>query len=227
MMLWVGCEAGDLGVAVPKGGTDVLHRSVLKRDLWKMTDPRVGGRAPGSSGAKRVAKYIAKRLNMTGLKPAFGNSFRRDLGANVGELVCGVRRGSGEQAVVVAALDPGIGTVSAIPIAGLLSLASTFETPTAPMHSLYFCVIPEAGGLNGFARRGPVSYQRVLESFILGTLTGSELGVDAGPVIGPVRTQLLHAGPLPVGMSDDIGVLDYATILSRLGDVYSVISTVD
>ena len=227
MLLAGGCDAGDLGVDVPQGGTAVLRSEVIKRDLWKMTDPRVGGRVPGSSGARRVAKYIAMRFSKSGLKPAFEDSYRRDLGSNVGEVVCGVRRGSGEQAVMVAALDPGIGTVSAIPIAGLLSLASTFDAPIAPMHSLYFCVIPEAGGLKGFATRGPVPYERVLESFTLGTLTGPSLSVDLVPRLGPVRSRLLHSGPLASGISDDIGQLDYQTILDRIGDIYFRVSGVD
>ena len=227
IMLAQGCDAESLGVRVPRGGREVLQAAVLKRDLWKMTDPRIGGRVPGSSGARRVAQYIAARFEAASLKPVFDSSYRRDLGPNIGEMVCGVHLGSGDQSVVVAALDPGIGTVSAIPVAGVLSVAATFDAPTAPMHSLYFCVLPEAGGLTGFTTRGPVPYQTVLESFTIGTLTGSALVSDLGPTLGPVQSQLLHSGPLDGAMTDDLGQLDYETILARLGDIYSRIAAVD
>jgi hypothetical protein len=223
----VGCDAEKLGVRLPRGGISMMNQATIKRDLWHMTDPRIGGRVPGSSGARRVAKYIARRMGYYGLKPAFEDGFRRNLGPSVGEMICGVKPGSGEQAVVVAALDPGIGTVSAIPITGLLSLVATFQGPDAPMHSLYFCVIPQAGGLKGFVSSGPVPYQQVLESFTLGTLTGTKLRVEHGPVLGPVRSRLLHSGPLTPGISDDIGQLDYGTILKRLEEVYSLVASVD
>lgn len=227
MMATGGCDADTLGIHVPRGGRAMLEPTVFKRDLWRVTDPRIGGRVPGSSGARRVAQYIAERLEFYGLKPVFGGEYRRDLGRNVGEMVCGVRRGSGEDAVVVAALDPGIGTLSAIPIAGILSLVATFDAPEAPMHSVYFCVLPEAGGLTRFATRGPVDYQRVLDTFIIGTLSGPGLKEEPGPVIGPVQSVLLHTGPLPVDMTDDIGQLDYLKLIGSVGDIYSRISSVD
>lgn len=223
----MGCDAETLGIHVPRGGRDMLHPSVFKRDLWRMTDPRIGGRVPGSSGSRRVAQYIAERLESQNLRPVFDGSYRRDLGKNVGEMVCGVRQGSGEDAIVVAALDPGIGTLSAIPIAGMLSLAATFDAPDAPMHSLYFCVLPEAGGLTRLTTRGPVDYQRVLETFIIGTLSGSSLKEEAGPVLGPVQSVLLHTGPLAPDMTDDIGQLDYKKLTSSVGDLYSRVSSVD
>ena len=221
------CDAETLGIHVPRGGRAMLHPSVFKRDLWRMTDPRIGGRVPGSSGARRVAQYIAERLESQNLRPVFDGAYRRDLGKNVGEMVCGVRQGSGEDAVVVAALDPGIGTLSAIPIAGVLSLAATFDAPVAPMHSIYFCVLPEAGGLARLATRGPVDYQRVLETFIIGTLSGSSLKEEPGPALGPVQSVLLHTGPLAIDMTDDIGQLDYRVLIGSVGDVYSRVSSVD
>ncbi len=222
-----GCKAEKLGVFVPRGGGDALQPWTVKRDLWRMTDPRIGGRAPGSSGSRRVAQYIADRFESNGLKPVFDGSFRQDLGNNVGEMICGVRQGSGEQAVVVVAMDPGIGILSAIPVAGIISLTATFDAPEAPMHSIYFCVLPAAGGLTGFATKGPVAYQRVLESFTIGTLTGSRIMTESGPTLGPVRTVLLHSGPLPTKMSEDIGQLDYGLVIGRLADVYSRVSAVD
>ena len=223
----VGCDAETLGIHVPRGGRAMLHPSVFKRDLWRMTDPRIGGRVPGSSGARRVASYIADRFESHDLKPVFDGTYRRDLGKNVGEMVCGARQGSGEDAIVVAALDPGIGTLSAIPIAGVLSLVATFDAPEAPMHSIYFCVVPEAGGLTRLATRGPVDYQRGLETFIIGTLSGSSLTEEAGPALGPVQSILLHTGPLAIDMSDDIGQLDYRKLTSAVGEVYSRVSAVD
>ena len=205
----------------------MLQPWTVKRDLWRLTDPRIGGRAPGSSGARRVAQYIADRFEANGLKPGFSGSFRQDLGQNIGEMICGVRQGSGDQAVVVIAMDPGIGILSALPVAGLISLASTFDAPDAPMHSMHFCVLPAAGGLTGFATRGPVAYQYVLESFTIGTLTGGRLQDEAGPALGPVRSVLLHSGPLPADMSEDIGQLDYDMVIGRLNEIYSRLSSID
>ena len=223
----MGCDAQRLGVHVPRGGPAMLHPGVFKRDLWRMTDPRIGGRVPGSSGARRVAQFIAERFESHDFKPVFEGKYRQDLGKNVGEMVCGVRRGSGEDAVVVAALDPGIGTLSAIPIAGMLSLAGSLDAQDAPMHSIYLCVLPEAGGLSRVTTRGPVDYQRVLETFILGTLTGPKLMEEPGPALGPVQSILLHTGPLAVDMPDDIGQLDYPKLIDSVGDVYSRVSSVD
>ncbi len=223
----LGCDAEKLGVHVPRGGRAMLHPSVFKRDLWRMTDPRIGGRVPGSSGGRRVAQYIAERLESQNMRPAFGSRYRLDLGRNVGEMICGVRIGSGGDAIVIIALDPGIGTMSAVPVAGLLSLAATFDSQDAPMHSIYLCVLPEGGGLKRFATLGPVSYQRVLETFIIGTLTGDKLQEEPGASIGPVQSTLLHTGPLDIEISDDIGQLDYRRLTESVASVYSRVSSVD
>ena len=223
----VGCEADRLGVSVPQGGADAIKAEQIKRDLWKMTDPRIGGRIPGTSGARLVARYRAERMEAGGLEPGFGDSYRRDLGKQVGEMVCGVRRGSGDQAILIITLDPGIGTLSVVPSAGLLSLIGTVQRPQAPMHSLYFCSIPEAGALTGFTGRSPVPISSVLEVFLLGTLTGDRLLDEPGPKVGHVQSRLLHSGPLGEGVSDRIGELDYATIRERVADAYSVVSGVD
>ena len=233
-MMWMmaivalfGCDADRLGVSVSQGGPGAIKAEQIKRDLWKMTDPRIGGRIPGTSGARLVARYRAERMEAGGLEPAFGDSYRRDLGKQVGEMVCGVRRGSGDQAVLIITLDPGIGTLSVVPSAGLLSLVEAVQRPQAPMHSLYFCSIPEAGALTGFTGRSPVPISSVLEVFLLGTLTGDQLQDEPGPKVGHVQSRLLHSGPLGEGVSDRIGELDYTTIRERIADVYSVVSSVD
>jgi hypothetical protein len=227
MLVLIGCDAERLGVAVPRGGPEMIEPSQIKRDLWKMTDPRIGGRVPGSSGSRVVARYLAERMEAAGLAPGFGDTYRKDLGSRVGEMICGVHRGSGDQAVLVATLDPGIGTLSALPAAGLLSLAGTFEMPQAPMHSLYFCSIPEAGGLTGFPGRSPVPVSAMLDVFMVGTLTGPQLLDEAGPKVGHVQSRLLHSGPLSEHTSDQLGELDYRTIGDRVADIYSVGSAVD
>ena len=222
-----GCSAERLGVSVPRGGTEVLETARLKRDLWKITDPRIGGRAPGSSGARRVAQYIAKRFEYIGLKPAFNGKYRYDMGNTAGEMICGVRPGAWDQAVLVAALDPGIGTLSAIPVAGLISLTETFVTPEAPMHSLYFCVFPEASGFVGFPTRSPIPSGQLLDAFLIGTLTGNTLSTSTGPLIGPIQSKLLHSGPLSQDMPNDIGQLNYTAIRDRVAEVYLRVSSVD
>ena len=232
MGLWllvalVGCDAERLGVRVPRGGPEALRAEAIKRDVWKMTDPRIGGRVPGSSGARHVATHIATRMRQNGLAPVFDGRYRRDLGRDVGEMVCGVQRGSGDQAVLIASLDPGIGTLSVVPAAGLISLAKTVQRPQAPMHSLYFCSIPEASGLSGLPMRSPVPIASILEVFLIGTLTGPELANDPGPKVGHVQSRLLHSGALSAEVSDRIGEINYDLIRDRIADVYSVISNVD
>ena len=223
----MGCQADKVGVAVPRGGTAVLETAVIKHDLWKMTDPRIGGRAPGSSGAHRVAQYIAERFQRNGLEPVFDAGYRQDLGGSAGEMICGVRKGAWDQAILVAALDPGIGTLSAVPVAGLISLTETFVSPEAPMHSLYFCVLPEAGGFAGFPKRSPIPSGQLLDVFLIGTLTGDSLSSSSGPLIGPVQSKLLHSGPLPQDMPSDIGQLNYSIIRDRVSDIYLRVSAVD
>jgi hypothetical protein len=233
MRIWLpllfcfGCEAASLGVNLPRGGTDSIRPENIKRDLWKLTDPRLGGRVPGSSGARLVAKQIAKRFEFSGLGPVFDGKFRQELGVDVGEMICGVHKGSGDQAVLMLALDPGIGTLSAIPMAAMINVAHAFETIEAPMHSMYFCVVPEAGGLTGFTNTTPVPLGQVVEIFIIGTLTGDTLVAQTGAVLGPLRTTLLHTGPLDWNVSDDIGQLNYAGISEQLDAVYLRVSSVD
>ena len=72
-----------------------------------------------------------------------------------------------------------------------------------------------------------IAEQRVLETFIIGTLSGSSLTEEAGPALGPVQSILLHTGPLAIDMSDDIGQLDYRKLTSAVGEVYSRVSAVD
>ena len=223
----VGCQAEKLGVSVPRGGAEVLDSALIKHDLWKMTDPRMGGRAPGSSGARRVAQYIAERFERNGLQPVFGDGYRLDLGGSSGEMICGVRKGAWDQAILVAALDPGIGTLSAIPVAGLIGLTETFVAPDAPMHSMYFCVLPEAGGFTGFPTRSPIPSGQLLDAFLIGTLTGDVLSSSSGPLIGPVQSKLLHSGPLSQDIPNDIGQLNYKAIRERVSDVYARVSSVD
>ncbi len=225
--LGVACDAERLGVDIPRGGPDVLSAPHIKRDVWRLTDPRIGGRVPGSSGARHVAKYTAFRMKDSGLDPAFDSGYRVDLGADVGEMVCGVHRGSGDQAILIASLDPGVGTLSVLPTVGLMSLASTFQHPQAPMHSLYFCSIPESSGLSGLPLRSPVALASLLEVFLVGTLTGPRLVEGAGPKVGHVRSRLLHSGALSSDISDRVGELDYEVIRDRLADAHRVISNVD
>jgi len=225
--MMAGCDAERLSVAVPRGGVEAIQYAQIKRDLWKMTDPRIGGRVPGSSGSRIVARYLAERMEMAGMDPGFPDGYRKDLGRQVGEMVCGVHRGSGDQAVLIVTMDPGIGTLSAVPAAGLLSLAATFETPQAPMHSLYFCSIPEAGGLTGFPARSPVPVSAILEVFMVGTLTGSKIVDDPGPKVGHVQSHHLHSGPIDAAVSERVGELNYRIIRDRIADVYSVVAAVD
>ena len=61
-----------------------------------------------------------------------------------------------------------------------------------------------------------MDYQRVLETFIIGTLSGSSLTEEAGPALGRTVHSSAH-GPLAIDMSDDIGQLDYRKLTSAVG----------
>jgi len=62
---------------------------------------------------------------------------------------------------------------------------------------------------------------------LIGTLTGDILNESAGPVIGPIQSHLLHSGPLPKDVSQDLGQLNYQKIRARLADIHSRVSSVD
>ena len=56
------------------------------------------------------------------------------------------------------------------------------------------------------------------ETFIIGTLSGASLN-EGRPDSGAVQSVPLHAGPLAIDMSDDVGQLDYRKLTSAVGAV--------
>ncbi len=218
------CDAATVGVRLPQGGPDAVQPDELHRLLWTLTDPRLGGRVPGSSGASRVAAEVAKRFQKLHLEPAFGESFRHDLGPARGELVCGIRPGGGQGAVTVAALDPGIGILSAVPIAGLIGLVKAFDGPEERDRAYAFCLLPEAGGLEGYLTWPPTPVDQTARFYILGSLTGPELQASPGPDLAGIHTKILHTGPLASSMGDDMGKVDFEALAVQVKTAYSTVS---
>jgi hypothetical protein len=221
------CEAEQFGVHLPTGGADAITAADLRWDLWRITDPRLGGRAPGSSGSRRVAKRIASRLIEAGFSPGWAGAFRRSAEPDTGELVCGVKRGRTDEAILVAALDPGIGTISAVPIAGLIALSAAFEGPSIPTHSMVFCVLPEAGGLAAYARNPVLELSDTRAYFVLGSLTGGTLLVEDGPLVFGLSPILLHTGPLAARLKDDMDRVRFGAVTARTRVAYSVLRSVE
>jgi hypothetical protein len=218
-LLLLSCDAEDLGVRLPQGGTDAVDAAEIRQVLWTLTDPRLGGRAPGSSGARRSAEAIAERLEAAHLRPGFAEGYRKDLGMDRGEMVCGVAPGDGGGAQVVLALDPGVGSLSAVPIAGLTALASAFDGPELAAPHV-FCVLPEAGGLDGYAQHPPHPLSRTAGVAILGSLTGTQLQRAPGPEIVGLRTEILHTGPLSKDLGQDMSTVDVAQVATQVRAVY-------
>ncbi len=225
-LLLLGCDAQTLGVSLPQGGEDAIHASFLRRSMWTLTDPRIGGRPPGSSGAQRVAMEVAKGFEKAHLAPGFGESYRHDLGAEQGEMVCGVRPGGGAGAIAVLALDPGIGALSAVPIVGLLGLVKAFDGPEERDQTYVFCVLPEAGGLDGYVADAPHPVSHTARLYILGSLTGTELQETPGATVAGIQSTVLHTGPLSRDLGDEMGKVDFEGLTSQVRAAYSVVTTV-
>jgi len=222
LLLLLSCDAEDVGVRLPQGGTDAVQAADLRRDLWTFTDPRIGGRAPGSSGARRVAQAVEKRFEQAHLTPAFGTAYHRDLGENKGSMVCGLKAGGGGGGggVAVVALDPGIGALSAVPIAGLTGLAKAFDGPEAPASTHIFCLLPESGGLDGYVSSPPHPLSSTSSMVILGSLTGQDFQSVPGPEIAGIRSEVWHTGPLSSVLGDDMGRVDFEALATQVRAVY-------
>jgi hypothetical protein len=219
-LLLLACDPEDVGVHLPQGGAEAVLPEDLRRDLWTFTDPRIGGRAPGTSGARRVALAIEKGFSQAHLEPAFSDAYRHDLGEGRGEMVCGTRGGGGGGAVVVVALDPGIGVLSAVPISGLMGVVRAFDAPKPLARPHIFCLLPESGGLDGYLSHPPHPPSTTSKVIILGSLTGQELQASPGPELAGIRSEIWHTGPLDSSLGDDMGRLDYEALAARVRAVY-------
>jgi hypothetical protein len=219
-LLILACDPEDVGVRLPQGGADAVQATDLRRDLWTFTDPRIGGRAPGSSGARRVAAAVEKRFVQAHLSPAFGEIFRHDLGSNRGEMICGLRSGGGGGAVAVVALDPGIGVLSAVPIAGLMGVVKASDGPDERTHSTIFCLLPESGGLDGYVAHPPHPLDATSKVVILGSLTGEALQVAPGPGISGIQSEVWHTGPIAPALGDDMGRVDFEALATQVRGVH-------
>lgn len=221
LLLMLACDPADVGVVLPQGGPDAVTADDLRRDLWTYTDPRIGGRAPGSSGARRVAQAVAQQFQRAHLRPAFGDGYQKDLGAEHGELVCGVRPGGGAGAVAVVALDPGVGVMSAVPIAGLVALTRAFDGVDSLDRTFIFCLLPESGGLDGYVAHPPHPLSTTSQLVILGSLTGQVHQRSAGPSLAGISSEIWHTGPLAPELADDMGRLDYEAVVTQVRTVFS------
>ncbi len=222
-----GCAADQVGVVLPRGGVQAIESADLRWDLWRITDPRLGGRAPGSSGARRIAKRISSRLAEAGFGPGWLNGHQRQ--QTTGEVgpICGQKEGVTDEVIVVAALDPGIGTLSAVPIAGLLGLSRAFDAPSPSTHTMVFCVLPEAGGIANYARDpvAPLSATRAF--FVVGSLTGKKLLVEEGVQVAGFEPILLHTGPISARIGDDMGRVRFSAVEARTRVAYLALSAAE
>jgi hypothetical protein len=221
------CLAEDIGVALPAGGEAAIQSADLQWDLWRITDPRLGGRVPGSSGARRVAKRIADRMAEASFGPGFATGYRWSQSPDTSDLVCGRKEGASAEAIVVTALDPGFGTLSAVPIAGLLALARAFDTPTLPVHTMVFCVMPEAGGIESYAKNPAAPLESTRAFFIIGSLTGQRIEVESGATVAGIAPVLLHSGPLASRLGDDMGRVRFGGLERRTRVAYSAVSALE
>ena len=219
-MLLLACDPEDVGVRLPQGGVDAVVPLEIRNDLWSFTDPRLGGRAPGSSGAKRVARALAERFQVAHLEPGFGESYQHDLGPRRGTMVCGRRPGGGAGAIAVVALDPGVGVLSAVPIAALTGLAKASDGQETLSRTYVFCLLPEAGGLDGYLAHPPHPLSTTVRMVILGSLSGESLRTAPGPDLSGLPSEIWHTGPLAATLGDDMGRLDFESIATQVRAVY-------
>jgi hypothetical protein len=141
LLTLLACPAEQLGVALPQGGKAALAMEDFQRDVNLLTQSE---RRSGMPGFQLGREELQTRLVQMHLLPAFGKSYRGP--ATETEVnICGERTGASGQAVVIAALDQGKGAYqSAAPLAAMISLAKTYDSPQPPPYTLLFCRIPGA-----------------------------------------------------------------------------------
>ena len=138
-LAFLACPAEQLGVAVPQGGKGALSMEDFQRDVNLLSRSE---RRSGMPGFQLGREELQNRMVQMHLLPAYGKSYRGPaLGTEVN--ICGERTGASGKAVVIVALDQGKGAHrSSAPLAAIISLAKTYDSPKPPPYTLLFCRVP-------------------------------------------------------------------------------------
>lgn len=149
LLLMMGCPAEQLGVDLPAGGVEAMSNEDLQRDVWGLSRGDLVDRRPGQPGHDRGLAFIGERLQKMHTLPAFGESWLQPAG--VGFNLCSVQKGHSQEHILLYTVDQGQGAFeSASGVAGLISLAKSFDTRERPAHSILFCVLAGAAGEETF-----------------------------------------------------------------------------
>lgn len=148
----LGCPAEMLGVQIPAGGVESLQMEDFNRDADRFLHSE---RRAGMPRHQQGRQDFMDRLVQMHLLPVFDKSFIQ--GTAKGEVhICGERLGRGNERVVVAAVDTGVGAHrSAAGLAALISLAKTYDTNEPPPRGVVFCRVG-AGAQEAFIQDAPL-----------------------------------------------------------------------
>lgn len=169
LLLLTACPAEQLGVNLPAGGVESMSNEDLKRDVWGLSRGALSDRRPGRPGHEAGLQMIGERLQSMHTLPAFGDSLLQPAGE--GFNLCTVQKGDGSAHILITAQDQGLGAYeSASGVAGLISLAKSFDVRERPVQSLIFCVIAGKAGLRALELNPVVPPDSVLATFVLGPM---------------------------------------------------------
>jgi hypothetical protein len=171
---------------------------------------------------------IQRRLQDMRTLPAFGRSYLRTVEG--GELLCGRRDGSlgahSQEAIVVLALDARVDDRDGgSQVAGLISLAKTFDVHEPPMRSVVFCVTAKEGGVERYFASPAVPLENTVALFTLGAFGGApDSAVTRVEGVTPTGGSLIHLENDYVSdESSPSSQLDFHTILSAVQVLYQEI----
>ena len=204
LILLLACPAEHLGIELPEGGLQALSEEDLRRDL-AMLD---------GEPADRQAR-IQHRLEQMHTLPGFGSAYVR------GELTCGLVDGAKAAPTVVLAVDEGHGAArSAAPVAAMISLAKTVDTPERPDRSLLFCAGPS---LESYLAAPPVPADQTHAVLSIGPLGGTAL--DSVQATEPL-THVHVAGTVPEG-EDRTSLVDPRILLGHVERLREALDALD
>jgi hypothetical protein len=172
LLLLTACPAEQLGVNLPAGGIESMSNEDLKRDVWGLSRGALSDRRPGRHGHEAGLQFIGERLQSMHTLPAFGDSLLQPAGE--GFNLCTIQKGEGLAHILITTKDSGVGAYeSASGVAGLISLAKSFDVRDRPAQSLIFCVIAGDVGVGALDLNPVVPPESVRATFKLGPM-----GVD-------------------------------------------------
>jgi hypothetical protein len=169
LLILMACPAERLGVELPEGGVDAMSNEDLQRDVWTLSRGTLSDRRPGQPGHEAGLAFIGERLQAMHTLPAFGESTLQPAGE--GFNLCTVQKGVSQEHILISTRDDGLGAYrSASGVAGLISLAKSFDTRERPAHSVVFCVIAGEAGELAIAANPVVPSGSIRATFNLGPM---------------------------------------------------------